>query len=164
MEWTHQEGPELHAGTITWHTTKYKLHQLHRRCILTLRKTIVCGPCPVFFCWVHIPSSFSAWSYSSGAVWESRWTSWAVRPNEPYGFLGHKDLLNRASALVTSCPWYVTWHLRTLSNTSPPPPLDHSDQQSFAPHPLPPSPVVLLNVSCRCWDIGWSVDLRPQKP
>ena len=42
--------------------------------------------------------------YSSGAVWESRWTSWAVRPNEPSGFRGRKELLNRASALVTTCP------------------------------------------------------------
>ena len=54
----------------------------------------------------------SAPSDSSGAVWESRWLSWAVRPNEPSGFRGRKDLLNRASALVN-------WHLRTLSNTSP---------------------------------------------
>ena len=38
--------------------------------------------------------------HSSGAVWESRWTSWAVRPNEPSGFRGRKDLLHRASALV----------------------------------------------------------------
>ena len=42
--------------------------------------------------------------HSSGAVWESRWMSWAVRPNEPSGFHGCKDLLNRASALVTTCP------------------------------------------------------------
>ena len=42
--------------------------------------------------------------HSSGAVWESRWTSWAVRPKEPSGFRGRKDLLNRASALVTTCP------------------------------------------------------------
>ena len=41
--------------------------------------------------------------HSSGAVWESRWTSWAVRPNEPSGFRGYKDLLHRASALVTTC-------------------------------------------------------------
>ena len=56
--------------------------------------------------------------HSSGAVWESRWPSWAVRPNEPSGFLGRKELLNRASALVTTCPSYVNWHLRTLSITS----------------------------------------------
>ena len=31
-------------------------------------------------------------------------TSWAVRPNEPSGFRGRKDLLHRASALVTTCP------------------------------------------------------------
>ena len=47
--------------------------------------------------------SFSV-SHSSGAVWESRWTSWAVRPNEPSGFRGRQDLSNRASALVTTCP------------------------------------------------------------
>ena len=29
---------------------------------------------------------------------------WAVRPNEPSGFRGRKELLNRASALVTTCP------------------------------------------------------------
>ena len=32
----------------------------------------------------------------------SRWTSWAVRHNEPAGFRGRKELLNRASALVTT--------------------------------------------------------------
>ena len=42
--------------------------------------------------------------HSSGAVWESRCPSWAVRPNEPSGFRGRKELLNRASALVTTCP------------------------------------------------------------
>ena len=41
---------------------------------------------------------------SSGAVWKSRWPSWAFRPNEPYGFCGRKAILNRASALVTICP------------------------------------------------------------
>ena len=43
-------------------------------------------------------------NHSSGAVWESRWMSWAVRPNEPSGFSGRKELLNCASALVTTCP------------------------------------------------------------
>ena len=60
----------------------------------------------------HTPSSEDLSSFlseccsahSSGAVWESRWPSWAVRPNEPSGFRGRKDLLNRASALVTTCP------------------------------------------------------------
>ena len=45
----------------------------------------------------------TVYQHSSGAVWESRWTSWAVRPNEPSGFRGRKELLNRASALVTTC-------------------------------------------------------------
>ena len=48
--------------------------------------------------------SLKSFVHSSGAVWESRWTFWAVRPNEPSGFRGRKDLLNRASALVTTCP------------------------------------------------------------
>ena len=43
-------------------------------------------------------------SHSSGAVWESRWSSWAVRPNEPSGFRGRKAVLNHASALVSACP------------------------------------------------------------
>ena len=30
--------------------------------------------------------------HSSGAVWESRWPSWAVRPNEPSGFRGRKAM------------------------------------------------------------------------
>ena len=41
---------------------------------------------------------------SSGAVRQSRWPSWAVRPNEPHGFRGHKAILNRAHALVSACP------------------------------------------------------------
>ena len=41
---------------------------------------------------------------SSGAVWESRWPSWAVRPNEPSGFRGRKAILNHASALVSAWP------------------------------------------------------------
>ena len=47
-------------------------------------------------------------AHSSGAVWESRWTSWAVRPNEPSDFRGRKDLLNHASALVSACPCQPT--------------------------------------------------------
>ena len=49
--------------------------------------------------WIH------CWVYhSSGAVWESRWPSWAVRPNEPSGFRRRKSILNHASALVSDCP------------------------------------------------------------
>ena len=42
--------------------------------------------------------------HSSGAVWESRWPSRAVRPNEPSGFRGRKATLHHASALVSACP------------------------------------------------------------
>ena len=41
---------------------------------------------------------------SLGAVRESRWPSWAFRPNEPSGFRGRKAILNHAHALVTACP------------------------------------------------------------
>ena len=47
-------------------------------------------------------------SVHGGAVWNSRWPSWAFRPNEPYGFCGRKATLNHASALVTVCPWYFS--------------------------------------------------------
>ena len=51
-------------------------------------------------------------------MWKSRWPSWAFRPNEPDGFCGRKATLNRASALVTVCPWYVNRHPRTWSSTN----------------------------------------------
>ena len=38
--------------------------------------------------------------HSSGAVWESRWLSCAVRPNELYGFSGRKAVLNHAHACL----------------------------------------------------------------
>ena len=45
------------------------------------------------------------WHFIVQELCESRGgPSWAVRPNEPSGFRGCKDLLNRASALVTTCP------------------------------------------------------------
>ena len=59
-------------------------------------------PC-IFTSVVELNAVKTSLKHSSGAVWESRWTSWAVRPNEPSGFRGRKDLLNRASALVTTC-------------------------------------------------------------
>ena len=48
--------------------------------------------------------------HSSGAVWELRWTSWAVRPNEPSGFRGHKELLNRASRRQLDIPSAILGH------------------------------------------------------
>ena len=55
---------------------------------------------------------------SSGAMWKSRWSSWAFRPDEPYGFRGRKAILNHAHALVSACPYYVSRLQRTLSNTA----------------------------------------------
>ena len=56
---------------------------------------------------------------SSGAVWKSRWPSWAPRPNEPYGFCGRKATLNHAHALVSlSLIMMSTRHPRTLSSTT----------------------------------------------
>ena len=60
-----------------------------------------------FPCLIRLPiqiSCLSVWTpQSSGAVRESRWASWAPRPNEPYGFCGRKATLNHAYALVTVC-------------------------------------------------------------
>ena len=55
---------------------------------------------------------------SSGAVWKSRWPSWAFRPNEPFGFRGRKSLLNHAHTLVSACPWCVSRHPMTLRSTT----------------------------------------------
>ena len=49
-------------------------------------------------------SSSSRLNQTSGAVLESRWPSWAVRPNVPSGFRGRKAILTHALALVSACP------------------------------------------------------------
>ena len=43
---------------------------------------------------------------SSGAVWKSRWPSWAPVPNKPYGFCGRKATLNNNRASFKTSP---TW-------------------------------------------------------
>ena len=48
------------------------------------------------------PLTLRAQEQSSGAVWKSKWPSWAPRPNEPYGFCGRKATLNHA--VDTVCP------------------------------------------------------------
>ena len=47
-------------------------------------------------CDLHLSMYNSKKRQSSGAVWRSRWPSWAFRPNEPCGFCGHKETLNHA--------------------------------------------------------------------
>ena len=78
--WKKKEKDKKETVTVlvTWRACKYKIHKLRSQVF------IAC--------------------HSSGAVWESRWPSWAVRPNEPSGFRGRKELLNHASALLTTCP------------------------------------------------------------
>ena len=68
--------------------------QFHCRGNLRFREQFPCLVQRLKECWLD-----SDVCLSSGAVWESRWTSWAVRPNEPSGFRRRKELLNRASAL-----------------------------------------------------------------
>ena len=77
---------------------------LSRRGEGNISAALMTSPSSLTVC--HIKYLKLVWpcSHSSGAVWESRWTSWAVRPNEPSGFRGRKELLNRASALVTTYP------------------------------------------------------------
>ena len=50
--------------------------------------------------WLLFKCRFVAWQmgsprHSSGAVWRSRWPSWAFRPNERDGFCGRKATLNQ---------------------------------------------------------------------
>ena len=52
--------------------------QLHCRGNLRFRGQFPCLVQRLKECWLD-----SDVCHSSGAVWESRWTSWAVRPNEP---------------------------------------------------------------------------------
>ena len=54
--------------------------------------------------WLFAAFCMYSAAHSSGAVWESRWPSWAVRPNEPSGFRGRKAILNHVHALVSACP------------------------------------------------------------
>ena len=82
---------------------------LHRQCLFCAlsEKSCACAHTPTHYYYhdaYRVVYKYIHPNHSSGAVWESRWTSWAVRPNEPSGFRGHKDLLNRASALVTTSP------------------------------------------------------------
>ena len=66
-----------------------------------------CGKVPQLYLKYHSYTAVLRYTrrhHSSGAVWESRWPSWAVRPNEPSGFSGRKAKLNHASALVSVCP------------------------------------------------------------
>ena len=85
---THVKEPVLHVR-VRWKTrTHARTHTRNKNNHHTL-----------------IVSVFTCRSFhSSGAVWESRWPSWAVRLNEPSGFRGRKAILNHASALVTACP------------------------------------------------------------
>ena len=55
---------------------------------------------------MFLPPWWTDWALkqSSGAAWKSRSSSWAPRPNEPYGFCGRKATLSHALALVTVCP------------------------------------------------------------
>ena len=59
--------------------------------------------------------------HSSGAVWESRWPSWAARPNKPYSFRGRKAILIHAHAfsLTQRCQPTsedIKQHLKKKSN------------------------------------------------
>ena len=96
--------PESPTVTLTWHASKYKVHKRHRNYIVKDDVTWCFTPSQSTITVISGRSQGWPCYHSSGAVWESRWPSWAVRPNEPSGFRGRKELLNHASALVTTCP------------------------------------------------------------
>ena len=68
--------------------------------VVVLLRLFLLSSCEVTLCgWqdVKIPKTLHLVNLkSSGAVWKSRWPSWAFRPNEPYGFCGRKATLNHA--------------------------------------------------------------------
>ena len=80
--------------TMLYHWATYNALPLSYIC------TIILCACSFFY----FRSVLYHLVHSSGAVWESRWPSWAVHPNEPSGFRGRKAILNHASALVSACP------------------------------------------------------------
>ena len=117
-----REGKEATVRSIHVQKNKQKTNDNNRWLLYSANLSAEqnSGRLPVIYC---ISTSMhththNLCSHSSGAVWESRWPPWAVRPNEPSGFCGLKAILNHASALVSACPEYVSWHLRTLSNTT----------------------------------------------
>ena len=69
----------------------------------------VCKPCPPRHSHNFDAVQWRRW-HSSRAVWESRWPSWAVRPNEPSGFRGRKDMLRHWSQLVPSMSSDIRGH------------------------------------------------------
>ena len=94
---------------VHFHLLHRHLHLLHRHC----RSIVLIFFSSANFSWLeperHLNNSYMVKNrcrtpQSSGAVWKSRWPSWAFRPNEPYGFCGRKATLNHTSALVTVCP------------------------------------------------------------
>ena len=87
-----------------WDTRLLQLQCQHHLHACATENTIPNINKPYGFCGC-LPCLLTYWkSHSSGAVWELRWPSCALRPNELSGFRGRKELLNHASALVSACP------------------------------------------------------------
>ena len=111
-------------------TTSFNVSSIIKICVIMCTLSLVHVACLLWFTWTMPMSAFVSspsqsvfltdtffstnphyffvalclMKQSSGAVWKSRWSSWAFRPNEPYGFRGCKAMLNHAHALVSACP------------------------------------------------------------
>ena len=57
------------------------------------------------------------WFQRSGAVWKSRWPSWAPVPNKPYGLCGRKATLNQPMSYSFQCGSTET--VRTIRDGEP---------------------------------------------
>ena len=76
--------PSVYEGTLKHEAGRGKLRarrKSHRRA--DKASSTLCQP------WTSIYRSMVL-AVQTGAVWKSRWPSWAFRPNEPYGFCGRK--------------------------------------------------------------------------
>ena len=65
----------------------------------------------------YIDNSFES-VQSSGAVWKSRWPSWAPVPNKPMVSVDIKQHWTMLTHWSQFAPKMTTWHPRTLSSTS----------------------------------------------
>ena len=128
----------------------------------------------LFMLSIHVPSKrpwlckaaiAMASRHSSGAVWESRWPSWAVLPKKPYGFRGRKAILNHASTLVSACPWNVSRRPGTLSNTTELnwpsvtltwPACDPNSKHWFSRHPS--------SIHCHFFSFDYAIGLEKRSP
>ena len=86
----------LYVGLVIWNRLLFPVR--HAQTVLNFKSQLKTHLFSVSSK-VHWDCEYIIWileeccCHSSGAVWELRWPSWAVRPNEPSGFRGCKSYI-----------------------------------------------------------------------